>query len=552
MSNEIEALEPRPTADGGHGMRAIPSPLYLGFDLSTQQLKVIALQLSEDGHLGSHSSFAVHFDTDLAHYNTQGGVCVGRHEDTAGVVTTPVLMWVEALELVLDRMKHSDFPFERVKAISGAAQQHGSVYWSDTAQDSFKKMQATSSSSLSLTEIVKDAFTVHHSPIWQDTSTVDQCREIEEFMGETSRLVGQQRLAERTGSRAYERFTASQIMKIVQKAPEIYDATERISLVSSFLASLLMAKYAMIDVADGSGMNLLNIKTKTWDPTLTGFIGRGGVSRQLSNCSTTHENGDDTLSQKLGPVDVHGGGPVQGVISKWFVERYGFIPDTEVISFTGDNPATVMALHAEKGEAIVSLGTSDTLLLYTNNCGSASGSEPTQISHPTTANAKLFSTGYLCHPIDPNGYLMLYCAKNGSLARERVRDLYAHGNWDEFDSYLKGRQGANDKDPAQLGNPISRIGYYFFDREIWPPVQGVFKFEDGDRVEEFSDNKRQANVLGICESQFLTMRIRSSQGDTSSSQLSASSCTSVELTLSPPGISRILATGGASSNPSIL
>jgi len=200
-------------------------------------------------------------------------------------------------------------------------------------------------------------------------------------------------------------------------------------------------------------------------------------------------------------------------------------------------------MHAEQGDAIVSLGTSDTLLLYTNNHGSFGSKESNGTSQ---ASAKL-SVGYLCHPVDPHGYLMLYCAKNGSLARENVRDLYAEGEWDKFNQLLK------DAMESELES-VSRIGFYFFDREIWPPVKGLHRFEKGEAVDEFGlqdDNgtpresiRQRANVLAICESQFLAMRIRSSQGEPS--WISSSS------SLSPPGISRILATGGASSNSTIL
>lgn len=109
-----------------------PSPLFLGLDLSTQQLKAIVLEADAEsqGHvaLKTHSAFAVHFDSDLPHYQTQGGVTVQAQNDNAtglderGVATTPVLMWVEALQLLFDKMRHSRFPFERVRAISGAAQ----------------------------------------------------------------------------------------------------------------------------------------------------------------------------------------------------------------------------------------------------------------------------------------------------------------------------------------------------------------------------------------------------------------------------------------------
>ncbi|KAG0057504.1 hypothetical protein BGZ83_009143 [Gryganskiella cystojenkinii] len=430
---------------------------------------------------------ALHFDNDLPHYQTHGGVSdqASLHPDNPkaadnGVVTTPVLMWVEALEKVLDKMKASGFPFERVVSISGAAQQHGSVYWSSRAYDAFKSMHDHNGDRQGLADIFKDAFTIYQSPIWQDTSTTAQCQEIEEFLGAMKleknpasntnnlRLLGQQALAERTGSRAYERYTGSQILKIRQTSLETYEATERISLVSSFVASLLLGNFASIDVADGSGMNLLDVETKTWDPTLTGFIARGGGKTAVATVGELSEgSGANSLIRKLGPVDASGRA-VQGALCSWFVKRYGFKSDVSIITFTGDNPATVMAMKAEPGDAIVSLGTSDTLLLYTDNHGSKRPIDDTERSTTRAATAaeaeSRLSVGYLCHPVDPKGFLMLYCAKNGSLARERVRDLYADGLWETFNKYLTDAMESTheqdtdkDKDGDNDGNRISRI-----------------------------------------------------------------------------------------------
>ena len=71
-------------------------------------------------------------------------------------------------------------------------------------------------------------------------------------------------MAEITGSRAYERFTGPQIAKLYDQTPNVYNKTERISLISSFVCCLFLGKYADIDYADASGMNLMDIKTKKW------------------------------------------------------------------------------------------------------------------------------------------------------------------------------------------------------------------------------------------------------------------------------------------------
>lgn len=48
--------------------------------------------------------------------------------------------------------------------------------------------------------------------------------------------------------------------KIHRERPEAYDNTERMSLVCSFLASVLAGRYAEIETSDGSGMNLMHIR----------------------------------------------------------------------------------------------------------------------------------------------------------------------------------------------------------------------------------------------------------------------------------------------------
>lgn len=223
----------------------------------------------------------------------------------------------------------------------------------------------------------------------------------------------------------------------------------------------------------------------------------------------------------------------------------------KVITFTGDNPATVMAMQAERGDAIVSLGTSDTLVLYTTEHPKLQDFSKSSGNDNAQAEASL-SVSYLCHPVDSRGYLMLYCAKNGSLARERVRDQYTQQqHWDVFNQYLK------DAQREDLAGDLDAKGFYYFDAEIWPPVQGVYRFQNGQPVAEFQlaesepstvESKKgsieyanKTNVLCLCESQFMAMRIRTLSSSSSSSSNTFSS-----------DVTRILATGGASSNETIL
>lgn len=109
------------------------SPLFLGFDLSTQQLKALAI----DEKLNVVHEASVHFDNDLPEFKTQGGV--HQNEDKL-TVTAPTLMWVKAWDLLFDKMKVSGFDFQSVVCLSGTGQQHGSVFWQKGARQTLKAM----------------------------------------------------------------------------------------------------------------------------------------------------------------------------------------------------------------------------------------------------------------------------------------------------------------------------------------------------------------------------------------------------------------------------
>jgi xylulokinase len=91
------------------------SPLFLGLDLSTQQLKAIII--TEDTSVVHES--AVNFTKDLPQYGTTHGVILGPGP---GEVTSPVAMWVHALDLLMERVRVSGVDTSRVVAISGAGQ----------------------------------------------------------------------------------------------------------------------------------------------------------------------------------------------------------------------------------------------------------------------------------------------------------------------------------------------------------------------------------------------------------------------------------------------
>ncbi|KAJ3290034.1 hypothetical protein HK104_007068 [Borealophlyctis nickersoniae] len=306
---------------------------------------------------------------------------------------------------------------------------------------------------------------------------------------------GAEALADVTGSSAYERFTASQILKIVQMNHDAYSQTERISLVSSFAATLFLGSFAPIDASDASGMNLMDLRTRTWHEAL------------LAVCAATDQDGAGGLRRRLGPVgDVL---KVVGKVGNYMRERYGFREDCDITIFTGDNSASLASFCLDTSDVVVSLGTSDTLFFT------------------VTGNPNPSTEGHvLVHPTRKDAYMVMVVYKNGSLARERIRDRYCVADWGKFGQIVeKGKHQG-----VKAGN----VGFYFFDDEITPKCRAaVRRFENGKLVDEFPDE--EINVRAVVEDRAMSMRMRA------------------KMIGSKEGIRRrLVVTGGAALNKGIL
>jgi xylulokinase len=165
---------------------ASQSPLYIGFDLSTQQLK--GLVVNSDLKVEYIAKFD--FDADSTGFPIKKGVMTNEAEHE---VFAPVALWLQALDTVLESLRKQGLDFSRVKGISGAGQQHGSVYWSSDAEELLKKLDAKRS----LEEQLPSAFSHPYSPNWQDASTQKECDEFDAALGSPEEL------AQATGSKAH-------------------------------------------------------------------------------------------------------------------------------------------------------------------------------------------------------------------------------------------------------------------------------------------------------------------------------------------------------------
>lgn len=435
---------------------------YLGLDSSTQSLSAILIRTGADAPAAIMFEHDIRYDDELPHHGTRHGL-LPREDPAVAVAVAPPLMWAEALERMFAAIVASGIDLSRIAAVSGAAQQHGSVYLGAAAADVLARLDPSRAlaeqlvppdSSGAESEETQQApggsrasagiFSRAVSPIWMDASTSAECAEI------TAAFGGPEGLAGTTGSRACERFTGPQIRKFARRDPPGWAATARVHLVSSFMASLLAGGHAPLDPGDASGMNLMDLRARDWSAAAL--------------AATTPD-----LAARLPPiVPSH---TIIGVLSPYWRERFG-LPAARLVAWSGDNPCSLIGTGlVREGRIAISLGTSDTLF---------------GLMHEPRVDAS--GTGHVFGA--PTGdYMGLTCFLNGSLARQRIRDR--HGlDWDGFAAALRATPPGNN----------GALMFPWFAPEITPHVA-----EPAARRVDLDPADGPRNVRAVVEAQMMAL-----------------------------------------------
>lgn len=414
---------------------------YLGLDASTQSLSAVVIEVAGDGPATVVLESSLNFDRELPHYGTRHGVL--PRTDPASATSSP-LMWAEALDRLLLSLAGAGLDPVRLAAMSGAAQQHGSVYLNARAAGALARFDPSRPLAPQLAPLLSRAV----APIWMDSSTSVECASI------TSAVGGATALAARTGSRAFERFTAPQIRKFATEDPGGYAATDRIHLVSSFMASLLAGENAPLEPGDASGTNLMDLRERQWWDAALGATAPG-------------------LEAKLPPIAASW--TIVGRLSPYWQARHG-LPAAKIAAWSGDNPCTLIGVGlVREGRVAISLGTSDTVFGLMKD----PHVDPSGTGH-------VFGS--------PTGdYMGLTCFSNGSLARERIRDAFGL-SWPDVSRILRSTPPGNDR----------RVLIPWFEPEITPPVLTpcVQRYR-------LSPDDAAGNVRGVIEAQMMAKAIHS-------------------------------------------
>lgn len=144
--------------------------------------------------------------------------------------------WQASLKGISDVIRESGINSKDIKGIGLSGQMHGLVL------------------------VDKEHKVIRNSIIWCDQRTEKQC----EYMTE---VIGKERLIEITGNPALTGFTLSKLLWVRDNEPENYNKIYKILLPKDYIRFKLTGEFAT-EVSDASGMQLLDINTRSWSEEL--------------------------------------------------------------------------------------------------------------------------------------------------------------------------------------------------------------------------------------------------------------------------------------------
>ncbi len=280
--------------------------LFLGIDSSTQGCKVVVID-TISGTIDYTDS--VNYDQDLPQFGTRHGILPS---DSAEIAEAPPQMWIDAINLLFDRMAHKKYPFQKIKAISVSGQQHGLVALDNQGN---------------LTRVT--------SKLWNDTSTYEECDLL------TNEIGGKEAMIQEIGNSQRPGYTAGKIFQIYRNEPQLAEKTKTFFLVHNYVNWYLTGGIRLMEPGDVSGMALSFPGSQKWSDKICRVI-------------------SPDLKKKLPPVKPSD--EMIGKISPQLVESYGFSSECYVDAGSGDNMYGAIGTgNIATGMVTISLGTSGTV-----------------------------------------------------------------------------------------------------------------------------------------------------------------------------------------------
>jgi xylulokinase len=348
--------------------------LFAGLDVSTQSCKLVVIDLDK-----SNTVFitAINYDSDLPAYNTKNGAI---KDLGVGVSESDPHMWLEAVDIIFERLKQSKVEIAAIKCIAVSGQQHGLVSLDENGN-----------------------LTRERSKLWNDFDTLEECNILTKNTGGLEKMVEEVGNSQRTG------YTAAKIFHMYRHEREAYDRTSTFFLVHNFINWYLTGGkkggIRVMEPGDASGIALWNPENGQWSEKVLKAI-------------------DDGLKHKLPPIEPSD--KSIGYISEELIKKYGFSEYCKIDAGSGDNMLGAIGTgNIKPGIVTISLGTSGT-------------------AYTVMENPYIDPTGEISAFCDSTGkYLPLLCVSNLANGYDEILNLYDISH-EEFLNKIEESQPGNN------------------------------------------------------------------------------------------------------------
>jgi xylulokinase len=267
----------------------------LGIDVSTTATK--ALLVDEAGQVVAVAAHEYGYDTPRPLWSEQD----------------PELWWQGTLHSVRGALEQAGAQAVEIAAIGLTGQMHGLVL------------------------LDEDGKVLRPAILWNDQRTAAECEQIRQ-------TVGRQRFLQITGNEALTGFTAPKILWVQKHEPQVFARAAHVLLPKDYVRYRLTGEYAM-DVADGSGTVLMDLRQRTWSDEVLEAL---GIPRDW-----------------LPPL--FEGSQVTGTLNSQSSRELGLLAGIPVVAGGGDQAAQAVGVGAiEAGLVAVTLGTSGVVFASTD------------------------------------------------------------------------------------------------------------------------------------------------------------------------------------------
>lgn len=279
----------------------------------------------------------------------------------------------------------------------------------------------------------KECNVLRPSIIWCDQRTREQCDHI-------TALIGKDRLIEITANPALTGFTASKVMWVKEKQPEIFDNIYKVFLPKDYIRYKLTGEFAT-EVSDASGTQFLDIPNRIWSHEVLNHLG---------------------IPKEWMP-QVYESQVITGKITAQIAKITGLKEGTAVVGGGGDQAAGAIGNGIVKTGVISStIGTSGVVFAYTDT-----------VKIDPKGRVHTF-----CHAI-PNTWHIMGVTQSAGLSLKWMRDQFCGmekeiGNFLNIDPYVLISQEAEKADPGCDG--LIYLPYLMGERtpHLDPYAKGVF------------------------------------------------------------------------------